>query len=52
VTRAAEKMIGLAPVLEREHDFTAFAASDDRDELELSKVRTILARASSSKVIG
>src|SRR5271154_6229199 len=38
---AQEEMIGLAPVLEGEHDFSAFAASDDRDELELSKVRTI-----------
>jgi tRNA pseudouridine38-40 synthase len=38
---AVEEMIGLAPLLEGEHDFTAFAASDDRDELELSKVRTI-----------
>jgi tRNA pseudouridine38-40 synthase len=28
-------------MLEREHDFTAFAASDARDELEASKVRTI-----------
>jgi tRNA pseudouridine38-40 synthase len=34
-------MIGLAPLLEGEHDFTAFAASDERDELELSKVRNI-----------
>jgi tRNA pseudouridine38-40 synthase len=34
-------MIELAPLLEGEHDFAAFAASDDRDELELSKVRTI-----------
>jgi tRNA pseudouridine38-40 synthase len=38
---AIEEMIGLAPLLEGEHDFAAFAASDDRDELELSKVRTI-----------
>jgi tRNA pseudouridine38-40 synthase len=38
---AVEEMIGLAPLLEGEHDFAAFAASDDRDELELSKVRTI-----------
>jgi tRNA pseudouridine38-40 synthase len=38
---AVEEMIGLAPLLEGEHDFTAFAAADDRDELELSKVRTI-----------
>jgi tRNA pseudouridine38-40 synthase len=36
-----DEMIGLAPLLEGEHDFTAFAASDDRDELELSKVRSI-----------
>jgi tRNA pseudouridine38-40 synthase len=38
---AVEEMIGIAPLLEGEHDFTAFAASDDRDELGLSKVRTI-----------
>ena len=38
---AIEEMIALAPLLEGEHDFRAFAASDDRDELELSKVRTI-----------
>ncbi len=38
---AVEEMVRLAPLLEGEHDFRAFAASDDRDELELSKVRTI-----------
>jgi len=38
---AVENMIGLAPLLEGEHDFRAFAASDARDELEASKVRTI-----------
>jgi tRNA pseudouridine38-40 synthase len=38
---AVEEMIGLAPLLEGEHDFAAFAAADDRDELEASKVRTI-----------
>jgi tRNA pseudouridine38-40 synthase len=38
---AIEEMIAAAPLLEGEHDFTAFAASDERDELELSKVRTI-----------
>jgi tRNA pseudouridine38-40 synthase len=38
---AIEEMIALAPLLEGEHDFAAFAASDERDELELSKVRTI-----------
>ena len=36
-----DEMIGLAPSLEGEHDFAAFAASDERDELEVSKVRTI-----------
>src|ERR1700733_3675964 len=38
---ATEQMIALAPLLEGDHDFGALAASDDRDELELSKVRTI-----------
>jgi tRNA pseudouridine38-40 synthase len=38
---ATEEMMAAAPLLGGEHDFTAFAASDDRDELELSKVRTI-----------
>jgi tRNA pseudouridine38-40 synthase len=38
---AMEEMIAVAPLLEGEHDFSAFAASDDRDELELSKVRTV-----------
>jgi tRNA pseudouridine38-40 synthase len=38
---ATEEMMAAAPLLEGEHDFTAFAASDDRDELELSKMRTI-----------
>jgi tRNA pseudouridine38-40 synthase len=36
-----DSMIASAPLLEGEHDFTAFAASDERDELEPSKVRTI-----------
>ena len=36
-----EKMIAIAPLLEGEHDFTAFASSDDRDELGASKVRHI-----------
>jgi tRNA pseudouridine38-40 synthase len=35
------EMMRLAPLLEGEHDFTAFAATDDRDELGGSKVRTI-----------
>lgn len=34
-------MIELAPLFEGEHDFTAFAASDDTDELRRSKVRRI-----------
>jgi tRNA pseudouridine38-40 synthase len=38
---ATEQMIAVAPLLEGDHDFAAFAASDERDELDLSKVRTI-----------
>jgi tRNA pseudouridine38-40 synthase len=34
-------MLGAAPLLEGEHDFSAFAASDDRDTLGRSKIRTI-----------
>jgi tRNA pseudouridine38-40 synthase len=34
-------MFAAAPLLEGEHDFTAFAASDDKDALEASKVRTV-----------
>jgi len=34
-------MQALAPLLEGEHDFSAFAASDERDREERSKVRTI-----------
>jgi len=36
-----EPMIEAARILEGEHDFTAFAASDERDEEGASKVRTI-----------
>lgn len=36
-----ERMVSLAPRFEGEHDFTAFAASDDRDREGKSKVRTI-----------
>ena len=36
-----ERMIGCAPLVVGEHDFTAFAASDERDEEGQSKVRTI-----------
>jgi tRNA pseudouridine38-40 synthase len=35
------KMIELAPLLEGEHDFSAFAAADEADELGRSKVRRI-----------
>jgi tRNA pseudouridine38-40 synthase len=35
------RMIECARLLEGEHDFSAFAASDDRDELGRSKVRTV-----------
>jgi tRNA pseudouridine38-40 synthase len=34
-------MRSLAPLLEGEHDFTAFAAADDADALGRSKVRTV-----------
>jgi tRNA pseudouridine38-40 synthase len=34
-------MCGAAPLLEGEHDFTSFAAADDRDGLAASKVRTV-----------
>lgn len=36
-----ENMLEAAPLLEGEHDFTGFAASDDRDQEGGSKVRTI-----------
>jgi tRNA pseudouridine38-40 synthase len=38
---AWNEMTRLAPLIEGEHDFTAFAATDDRDALGASKVRTI-----------
>ncbi len=34
-------MIDAAPLLEGQHDFTAFAASDEKDALETSKIRTV-----------
>ncbi len=34
-------MMEAAPLLEGEHDFTAFAATDERDSIGVSKVRTI-----------
>jgi tRNA pseudouridine38-40 synthase len=36
-----ERLVELAPLLEGEHDFSAFAAADDRDDEGRSKVRTI-----------
>lgn len=36
-----ERMMELAPLFEGEHDFSAFAAADERDELGGSKVRRI-----------
>lgn len=36
-----DAMIAAAPLIEGEHDFTAFAASDERDEMGTSKVRRI-----------
>jgi tRNA pseudouridine38-40 synthase len=35
------RIVELAPMLEGEHDFAAFAASDERDELGLSKARCL-----------
>jgi tRNA pseudouridine38-40 synthase len=34
-------IMNAAPLLEGEHDFTAFAAADDRDAKSLTKVRTV-----------
>ncbi len=39
------RMIEAAPLLEGEHDFSAFAASDDRDEMGRSRVRTVFSSA-------
>jgi len=36
-----ERMLRLAPAIAGEHDFTAFAATDDRDAEGQSKVRTV-----------
>jgi len=38
---ALDRMLACAPILVGEHDFTAFAASDDRDDEGKTKVRTI-----------
>ena len=43
------RIFELAPLIEGEHDFSAFAASDDKDELGRSKVRRVFhSRASRS----
>ncbi len=42
-------MIEAAPLLEGEHDFTAFAASDQHDETSRSKRRTVFASSFSRK---
>jgi tRNA pseudouridine38-40 synthase len=38
---SAERMAALAPMFEGEHDFSLFAASDDRDTQAKSKVRNV-----------
>lgn len=38
---ALDRMLACAPAFEGEHDFSAFAASDDRDDEGKTKVRTI-----------
>jgi tRNA pseudouridine38-40 synthase len=44
-----ERIFELAPMLEGEHDFSAFAASDDKDDLGRSNVRRVFhSRASRS----
>jgi tRNA pseudouridine38-40 synthase len=40
-----ERIIELASLFAGEHDFSAFAAADERDELELSNTRTVFASA-------
>lgn len=35
------RLVGLAPLFEGEHDFSAFAASDEKDALGGSKIRTV-----------
>jgi tRNA pseudouridine38-40 synthase len=46
---AEERMIGLARAFEGDHDFTAFAASDERDAEGHSKVRTVFSSELSSE---
>lgn len=44
-----DRIVELASVLEGEHDFSAFAASDERDELGYSKVRRIFSSAANRR---
>src|SRR5512141_14838 len=41
------RIFEMAPLLEGEHDFSAFAASDDKDELGHSKVRSVFSSRAS-----
>jgi tRNA pseudouridine38-40 synthase len=43
------RIIELAPLLEGEHDFSAFAAADERDEKGLSKVRCVFSSMASRR---
>ena len=43
-------MIELAPLLEGEHDFSAFAAADEADELALAQGRSKVRRIFSSRL--
>jgi tRNA pseudouridine38-40 synthase len=47
-----EKMIAFAPLIEGEHDFTAFAAADHRVHTYRSKVRTIFSSQGESRADG
>ena len=44
-----DRMTEFAPLLEGEHDFSAFAAADDRGHLFLSKTRTIFSSSAQSR---
>ncbi|HEY3743927.1 MAG TPA: tRNA pseudouridine(38-40) synthase TruA [Bryobacteraceae bacterium] len=47
-----DRMNVLAPLLEGEHDFTSFAASDHRDHVQKSKIRTIYSSRGESRADG
>jgi tRNA pseudouridine38-40 synthase len=44
-----QRIFELAPLLEGEHDFSAFAAADERDELGRSKVRRVFVSTASRR---